>query len=136
MRIPLQIAVIFAICLVGEFLNRVVGVPVPGNILGMVILLVLLCSKIIKPEQISSVSSFFLNHLALFFLPPSVAIMAVGDDILSQWPLLLILCIALTLITMAATGLTTQILIGRQEKRQNIDELEDAEMKEASRGKK
>lgn len=136
MRIPLQIAVIFAICLAGEFLNRVVGIPIPGNILGMVLLLILLCTKILKPEQISGVSSFFLNHLALFFLPPSIAIMTVGDDILSQWPTLLLLCIVLTLISLAATGLTTQFLIGRQEKRLNIEQLEDDEMKEATRGKK
>lgn len=136
MRIPLQIAVIFAICLAGEFLNRVVGIPIPGNILGMVLLLILLCTKILKPEQISGVSSFFLNHLALFFLPPSIAIMTVGDDILSQWPTLLLLCIVLTLISLAATGLTTQFLIGRQEKRQNIEQLEDEEMKQATRGKK
>ncbi|SHK53577.1 CidA/LrgA family protein [Fibrobacter sp. UWEL] len=136
MRIPLQIAVIFAICLVGEFLYRVVGVPIPGNILGMVILLLLLCLKVLKPEQISGVSSFFLNHLALFFLPPSIAIMTVGDDILSQWPTLLILCIVLTIVTLAATGLTTQLLIGLQEKRQNIENLEDVEMKESTRGKK
>jgi len=136
MRIPLQIAVIFAICLVGEFLYRIVGIPIPGNILGMVILLILLCCKILKPEQISSVSSFFLNHLALFFLPPSIAIMTVGEDILGQWPTLLILCIVLTVITLAATGITTQFLIGRQEKSQNIEDLEDNEMKESTRGKK
>ena len=87
MRIPLQLAVIFAICLAGEFLHRIVGVPLPGNIIGMVLLLILLCTKVIKPEQISGVASFFLNHLALFFLPPSIAIMAVGDDVLSKWPL-------------------------------------------------
>ena len=136
MRIPLQIAIIFGICLVGEFLHRVVGIPIPGNILGMVLLLILLCTKIIKPEHISSVSSFFLNHLALFFVPPSIAIMAVGDDILSHWPLLLILCIILTVITMAVTGVTTQFLIGRGEKRQNEEELEDLEMKESTRGKR
>ncbi|MCF0223381.1 MAG: CidA/LrgA family protein [Fibrobacter sp.] len=117
MRIPLQIVVIFSICLAGEFLYRVVGVPVPGNILGMIILLLLLCFKILKPEQISSVSSFFLNHLALFFLPPSIAIMTVGDDVIAQWPTLLILCVVLTLVTLAATGLTTQFFIGKGEKR-------------------
>ena len=97
MRIPLQLAVIFAICVAGEFLHRIVGIPLPGNIIGMVLLLALLCLKIIKPEQISGVSSFFLNHLALFFLPPSIAIMAVGDEVLSKWHLLLVLCIVFTL---------------------------------------
>ncbi|MBR6498683.1 MAG: CidA/LrgA family protein [Clostridia bacterium] len=81
MRTPLQLAIIFAICLAGEFLHRIVGIPLPGNIIGMVLLLILLCLKVLKPEQISGVSSFFLNHLALFFLPPSIAIMAVGDDV-------------------------------------------------------
>ena len=116
MRIPLQLAVIFAICLAGEFLHRVVGIPLPGNIIGMVLLLILLCLKVLKPEQISGVSGFFLNHLALFFLPPSIAIMAVGDDILAKWPLLLVLCITFTLVTIAAGGLTTQFLIRLQER--------------------
>jgi holin-like protein len=120
MRTPLQLAVIFAICLAGEFLHRIVGIPLPGNIIGMVLLLALLCLKILKPEQISGVSSFFLNYLALFFLPPSIAIMAVGDDVLSKWPLLLGLCIVFTLITLAVSGRCTQLFIRKQEYRENI----------------
>lgn len=130
MRVPLQLAVIFAICIAGEFLYRVVGIPIPGNILGMVILLILLCTKLIKPEQISGVSSFFLNHLALFFLPPSIAIMTVGDDILSKWPTLLILCIVLTLITLSVTGMTTQLLIGKHERDENEETAEETKRKE------
>lgn len=120
MRSPLQLAVIFAICIAGEFLHRIMGVPLPGNIIGMVLLLILLCTKVIKPEQISGVSSFFLNHLALFFLPPSIAIMTVGDEVLSKWPLLLFLCIAFTLVTLAMGGRATQFLIRRQEYRENL----------------
>ena len=120
MRTPLQLAVIFAICLAGEFLHRIVGIPLPGNIIGMVLLLALLCLKIIKPEQISGVSSFFLNYLALFFLPPSIAIMAVGDEVLSKWPLLLGLCIVFTLITLAVSGRCTQLFIRKQEYRENL----------------
>ena len=44
--------------------------------------------------------------------------MAVGDDILAKWPLLLVLCITFTLVTIAAGGLTTQFLIRLQEKRE------------------
>lgn len=119
MRIPVQLAIIFAICLAGEFLNRIVGIPLPGNIIGMVLLLILLCLKIVKLEHISTVSTVFLRHLPLFFLPPSIAIMAVGDDILGRWPLLLTMCIAFTVITMAAGGLTTQFLIRLQERHES-----------------
>ena len=120
MRIPLQLAIIFAICLAGEFLHRIVGVPLPGNIIGMVLLLILLCLKVVKLEHISDVSGFFLKHLALFFLPPSIAIMAAGDDILSRWPLLLALCIAFTIVTIAMTGISTQFLIRLQERREGL----------------
>ena len=78
MRIPVQLAIIFAICLAGEFLNRIVGIPLPGNIIGMVLLLILLCLKIVKLEHISTVSTVFLRHFPLFFLPPSIAILAVA----------------------------------------------------------
>lgn len=120
MRIPLQLAVIFAICIAGEVLHRIVGVPLPGNIIGMVLLLILLCTKIIKPEHISGVSGFFLKYLALFFLPPSIAIMTVGDDVLSKWPLLLFLCITFTVITIAIGGRVTQFLVRRQEYQENL----------------
>jgi len=46
--------------------------------------------------------------------------MAVGDEILSQWPLLLFLCIAFTLATIAVSGLSTQFLIRKQEYRENL----------------
>ena len=110
MRILLQLALILGICYVGDLIHDITGIPVPGNILGMLILLLLLCLKIVKLEQIREVSDFFLKRLAFFFLPPAIGLMLVGDDVKSQWPLLLFLCIAITIVTMAATGWTVQLL--------------------------
>jgi holin-like protein len=36
--------------------------------------------------------------------------MLVGDDVKSQWPLLLFLCIVITIVTMVTTGWTVQLL--------------------------
>ena len=110
MRIILQLALILGICYVGDLIHDITGIPVPGNILGMLILLLLLCLKIVKLEQIREISDFFLKRLAFFFLPPAIGLMLVGDDVKSQWPLLLFLCIAITIVTMAATGWTVQLL--------------------------
>lgn len=111
MRILIQLSIIICIGLVGDFLHHVVGIPVPGNILGMVLLFTLLCLKVVKLDHIKDVSNFFLKHMPFFFLPACITIMAAGDDILSQWPKLLILCIGLTIITMVATGWTVQLLM-------------------------
>ena len=110
MRILLQLALILGICYVGDLIHDFTSIPVPGNILGMLILLLLLCLKIVKLEQIREISDFFLKRLAFFFLPPAIGLMLVGDDVKSQWPLLLFLCIAITIVTMAATGWTVQLL--------------------------
>ena len=110
MRILLQLALILGICYAGDLIHDITGIPVPGNILGMLILFLLLCLKIVKLEQIREVSDFFLKRLAFFFLPPAIGLMLVGDDVKSQWPLLLLLCIVITIVTMAATGWTVQLL--------------------------
>ena len=110
MRILLQLALILGICYVGDLLHETTGIPIPGNILGMLILLLLLCLKIVKLEQIREVSDFFLKRLAFFFLPPAIGLMLVGDDVKNQWPLLLVLCIVITIITMATTGWAVQLL--------------------------
>ena len=59
MRILLQLALILGICYAGDLIHDITGIPVPGNILGMLILLLLLCLKIVKLEQIREISDFF-----------------------------------------------------------------------------
>ncbi|MCK9182305.1 MAG: CidA/LrgA family protein [Fibrobacteraceae bacterium] len=108
MRLPLQLAIILVICFAGEFLHKICKVPLPGNILSMLLLLAVLCLKIIKPEDISSATRFFLNHLPFFFLPASIGLLAAQGSLQGQWILLLILCISATIATMIATGRTVQ----------------------------
>ena len=71
-------------------------------------------------------SKQFLFTMPWLALAPSIAIMAVGDDILAKWPLLLVLCITFTLVTIAAGGLTTQFLIRLQEKREGKARIQAA----------
>lgn len=110
MRVFLQLALILGICYAGDLIHDYTDIPVPGNILGMLILLLLLCLKIVKLDQIREVSDFFLKRLSFFFLPPAIGLMLVGDDVKSQWPLLLFLCIVITIVTMVTTGWTVQLL--------------------------
>lgn len=117
MRILLQLALILGISFAGELLHRYMGVPIPGNIIGMLLMLILLCLKVVKLDHIKEVSDFFLKNIAFFFLPPSIGIMAAGEEVMSLWPLLLFLCVALTIITITVTGWTVQLL--SRNKREN-----------------
>ena len=61
--------------LVGEFVVRLLGVPVPGPVVGMVVLLVLL--RLREPSKDSGVvrvAEGLLRHLQLLFVPAGVGV--------------------------------------------------------------
>ncbi|MBW6411855.1 CidA/LrgA family protein [Clostridium weizhouense] len=110
MKLFREALVILIIYLVGEFLSSWLKLPVPGNILGMIILFVLLSTKVIKVDNISNISNFLLNHLAFFFIPAGVGLMTSLNIIKSNWLKLLIVCLSTTMIIIASTGLIVQFV--------------------------
>lgn len=110
MRPLLQLAIILFICLAGEILHRVVGIPLPGNILGMILLFILLCLKIVRLEHVEGVATFFLKNLAFFFLPAGVGLLTVVDSLHGQIAAIFLICMGTTAATIAITGHSVQLL--------------------------
>jgi holin-like protein len=110
MKLFREALIILGIYLLGELLSSLFKLPIPGNILGMVILFVLLCTKVIKVENISNVTNFLSNHLAFFFIPAGVGLMTSIGIIKSTWLQLLIVCLSTTIIIIASTGIIVQII--------------------------
>ena len=69
MKIFREAIIIISIYLVGELISKGFSLPLPGNIIGMILLLFLLCTNIIKVEKVETISKFFIDHLAFFFIP-------------------------------------------------------------------
>jgi holin-like protein len=111
--------IILGIYLAGELLSTSLHLPIPGNILGMVILFILLCTKTVKVDNISNVTNFLLDHLAFFFIPAGVGLMASLGIIKSTWWQLLIVCILTTTIIIGVTGIIVQT-ISRKTKEKNL----------------
>ena len=108
MKLFREALIILGIYLLGEFLELSFNLPIPGNILGMIILFVLLCTKIVKVDNIGSITDFLLNHLAFFFIPAGVGLMTSIGIIKSTWLQLLIVCLSTTTIIIASTGIIVQ----------------------------
>jgi holin-like protein len=117
MRLLLQLALILSVCFIGDFFHRVCGFPLPSNITAMLILFFLLCTKIVKVEQIAEMSDFFLKRLPFFFLPPSIGILAVYGTLKGNIPVLILLCVVTTVFTMAVTGKVTDFFARRFERK-------------------
>lgn len=105
-----QAGIIVGICFIGELLQRLLKLPIPGNVLGMLILFTCLCTGVIKLEMINEISDFLLDHLAFFFIPAGVGLLACTDALNGKWLAFLGVCIITTIIVMIITGHTVQIL--------------------------
>lgn len=110
MRVPFQLAIILAISFAGEFLHSFFEIPVPGNILGMLLLFVLLCLKIVKPRHIEDVAGFFLKFLPFFFIPAAVSLMGVAGKLQGFIISGLAICILSTAVCIVVTGHSVQLL--------------------------
>ncbi|MCM0646922.1 CidA/LrgA family protein [Clostridium swellfunianum] len=107
-----QLAIILVICFLGEALNRLFNIPIPGNVIGMVILLIALITGIIKLESIEGVTDFLLKHLAFFFVPAGIGVISSFDIIKTSLIPMLIVIVLSTIIVIAVTGITVQLLKG------------------------
>lgn len=91
--------------LAGEFLARVLGLPLPGPVLGMALLvLALLLSKRL-PDWLESTSENLLRHLSLLFVPASVGLVQYLDRIGTEWLPIVVALVASTLLGITVSAL-------------------------------
>jgi len=118
MKILNQIALILGIWCVGEYISSFIQniVVVPGSIIAMILLFLLLQFKVVKIENIKEVSDFFLNNMAIFFVPAGVSLITSLNIIMNNIFVLLISVVLSTVIVMYVTGIVVQKMIIRKNK--------------------
>ena len=96
--------------LTGEFLARILSLPVPGPVIGMVLLFLFLVLRQGPGHELQSTSQNLLQHLSLLFVPAGTGVMLHLHRLQDEWlPIALSLFIS-TAITLAATGLLLKAL--------------------------
>lgn len=73
-----QLIFLLIICKLGYYFANLLHLPIPGNVIGMILLFGLLQTKVIKVEWIELTSGFLVKHLAFFFIPISISLMTMG----------------------------------------------------------
>lgn len=118
MKILNQIALILGIWCAGEYISSLIQniVVVPGSIIAMILLFLLLQFKVVKIENIKEVSDFFLNNMAIFFVPAGVSLITSLNIIMDNIFVLLISVVLSTVIVMYVTGIVVQKMIIRKNK--------------------
>lgn len=95
----LQIFIIFTFSLIGIFISSILPFPVPGSIIGMLLLFGALEMKLIKLEVVENGANTLMKYLSLFFVPLTVGV-------LDYINILKIHAISLIIVTVLTTVLT------------------------------
>jgi len=93
--------------LLGEALVRLVDLPVPGPVLGLVFLLVLLALRRSVPKDLETTAGGLLKHLSLLFVPAGVGVLQHLDRIQAEW----LAIAAALLVSSAATIVVTAVVM-------------------------
>jgi len=70
-----QIALVMLFWLLGEAVSRWSGLPIPGGIFGMVMVLVLLASRRLSHASLRQGANWFIAEMLLFFVPAVLAVL-------------------------------------------------------------
>ncbi|AMV72614.1 CidA/LrgA family protein [Desulfuromonas carbonis] len=99
-------AVLLGLQFLGEVLARGLGLPIPGNVLGMGLLLIGLLLGWIEEGSIRDAAELLLSHMALLFVPAGVGVMVYFDLLRREWLAIIVALVVSTFVVMAVTGWT------------------------------
>lgn len=91
--------------LIGEIISQYFGLPVPGPVVGMVLLFLTLLLRGSLTESMEHSSVAFLCHLSLLFVPAGVGMIIHFQRIANEWTSITIALVLSTIITMACSAL-------------------------------
>jgi holin-like protein len=101
---------ILACWLVGNMLSTVIDGYISGNIIGMLLLFVLLCSGVVKGETVRPAAKFLLGTMALFFVPFGVGLIDSYEVIMDNAVAIVIATVVSTFAVIIAVGWVFQLL--------------------------
>ncbi|HZG55146.1 CidA/LrgA family protein [Paenibacillus sp.] len=103
------LAVLLGFHLAGTALERLAGVPLPGNVIGLLLLLAALLLGWVKLEWVESTAQFLLKHMMLFFAPIVVGTIAFLPLIRAEWAAIVVSLLLGPLIVVVATALAAKL---------------------------
>ena len=97
--------------LIGEVLVQMLAMPVPGPVIGMLLLFLSLWVRGGLPEPLRDTANGILQHLSLLFVPAGVGVMVHYSRVSGEWLPILVALLASTALAIAVSALVMQALM-------------------------
>jgi putative effector of murein hydrolase LrgA (UPF0299 family) len=104
-------ALLLVFQLLGEVAVQALSLPLPGPLVGMLLLLAVLVVRGALPEALADAAKALLSHLMLLFIPAVTGVMMYFDRIGREWLPFLAACILGAAVTLTVTALTLRWML-------------------------
>ena len=110
MKMFKELSLLLLYSVIGEGVRMFFHLPVPGSIIGILLLFLSFQTKLLKPTAIEDTANFLLNHLTILFVPAGVGLMQYYGAIKYTWPSLLGAVVVCSLVSLVAVGKTAEFV--------------------------
>ncbi len=111
MKFIKQLSVIIIISFIGEVLNRIIPLPVPASIYGLVLMFCALKFKVFPLEAVKETGTFLTGIMTLLFVPATVGFMNAFPVLKEYGILFFMIATVSTFLVMIVTGHVTQFIM-------------------------
>ena len=108
MKYVREFLIIMIFTLIGELLQKLLPVPIPASVYGLLLLFLALCTKVVKISDIEKVGDFMIAIMPMMFIAPAVKIMDIWGDIAEDLIPIIVVMVLSTIIVFAVAGWVTQ----------------------------
>ena len=108
------IATLLLCQLLGEFVVHALGLPLPGALVGMLILFAGLMVHGRVPDALARAGGTLLQHLMLLLVPSVAGVMLHFGRIAGEWRPFLVACVVGAAVTLVVTATTFRWMLGRR----------------------
>ena len=110
-----QFGIIMGVTCIGEILKYFIPLPNPGSIYGLVLMLILLSTKVIKLEQVKETGEFLVEIMPVMFIPAGVGLLTSWGQLKSMLIPVCVITVVTTFLVMIVTGKVTDFVISKKE---------------------
>lgn len=107
----LEFLVLLACQLLGSWLSDTLQLPIPGPVVGMVLLFAYLTLRGGLPDAMAKASAPLLKHMSLLFIPSGAGILLYLDQVYAEWLAIVAALLVSTLLALLISAWTLSRLI-------------------------
>lgn len=105
------LTVLLVFQLAGEVIVQFAGLPIPGPVVGLLLLFLGLCARGNLALPLRDTANGILQHLSLLFVPAGVGVMVHFSRVAGEWLPILVAVIISTALAIAASALVMQAMV-------------------------